>query len=120
MSDRSDVSSPSSIHVSDGITANLARVVDVSAARVFAEPVVVGDRVVIPAAAVESGGGFGYGGDSFANGGGGGGGYGNGRPVAVIEAGPDGVQVRPVVDVTKIGLTVLAAALTVWRATRRS
>jgi uncharacterized spore protein YtfJ len=86
---------------------------------VFREPVHVGDTVVIPAAAIAYGGGFGFGGDRGDAGGGGGGGWNDGRPVAVVEAGPDGVRIRPVVDVTKIGLTLVAAALTVWRATRR-
>ncbi len=78
-----------------------------------------GDRVVIPAATIEFSGGFGFGGEGPANGGGGGGGHHTGRPVAVIEVGPEGVRVRPVVDFTKVGLTLVAAALTVWRATRK-
>ena len=44
--------------------------------------------------------------------GGGGGGMSMGRPVATIVVGPDGVTVRPVVDVTKIAI----AALTAWGA----
>jgi uncharacterized spore protein YtfJ len=40
-------------------------------------------------------------------GGGGGGGTSSGRPVAVISVGPDGVEVEPIVDVTKIGLALL-------------
>ncbi len=101
------------------VGAGLERVISVSADRVFREPVRVGETVVIPAAAIMYGGGFGFGTDQSRNGGGGGGGWNDGRPVAVIEAGPAGVRVRPVVDVTKIGLAVLAAAITVWRATRR-
>ena len=104
------------------VTSGIARIVDVSASSVFTEPVQVGDRVVIPAAVIDRYGGFGYGagGDQQGGGdGGGGGGRSEGRPVAVIEAGPDGVRVRPVLDLTKLGLTVLAAALTVWRASRR-
>ena len=31
------------------------------------------------------------------------------RPVAIIAIGPDGVQVKPVVDATKLGLAALAA-----------
>ena len=104
--------------VGEGVADALGRIVDVSAARVYRDPVPVGDRVVIPAATVEAAGGFGWGSDNVNNGGGGGGGYGNGRPVAVIEAGPEGVRVKPVLDATKIGLTLLGAALTVWRATR--
>jgi uncharacterized spore protein YtfJ len=45
-------------------------------------------------------------------GGSGGGGGAGGRPVAVIVVGPDGVQVKPIFDVTKFGLAVL----TTWAA----
>jgi uncharacterized spore protein YtfJ len=105
----------------DRVVDGVASMLDASAARVYADPVQIGDRVVITAAAFESAGGFGYGAatEGDGDGGGGGGGYGNGRPVAVIEAGPDGVRVRPVIDLTRIGVTLVAAALTVWRATRR-
>jgi uncharacterized spore protein YtfJ len=105
--------------ISAAVATGLERLVHVSAERVFGEPVRVGDRVVIPAASIEIASGFGFGGDHRANGGGGGGGGANGRPVAVIEAGPSGVRVKPVVDVTRIGLTVVAALLAVWRATRK-
>ncbi len=97
----------------------LDRLMSVSADRVFADPVRIGDRVVIPAASVEFSGGFGFGGDRLSNGGGGGGGYQAGRPVAIIEAGPTGVKVKPVIDFTRVGLTLAAAVLTVWRATRK-
>jgi uncharacterized spore protein YtfJ len=97
----------------------LDRLMNVSADRVFREPVRIGDTVVIPAASIAYGGGFGFGGDNEDNGGGGGGGWNDGRPVAVIEAGPAGVKVRPVVDLTRIGLTLVAAALTIWRASKR-
>jgi len=95
----------------DGVVDGVASMLDASAARVYADPVQIGDRVVITAAAFERAGGFGHGADTD--------GGGTGRPVAVIEAGPDGVRVRPVIDFTRIGLTLAAAALTVWRATRR-
>ena len=101
------------------VISGLDRFANVSADRVFAEPVRVGDRVVIAAASIEFSGGFGFGGDSESNGGGGGGGHQRGRPVAIIEAGPSGVRVKPVIDFTRVGLTVLGAALTVWRATRK-
>jgi uncharacterized spore protein YtfJ len=102
--------------LSDG----LERLMTVSADRVFADPVHNGDRVVIPAARVEFTGGFGFGveqGQSEA--GGGGGGRRMGRPIAVIEAGPEGVRVKPVVDMTRVGLTLLAAGVAVWGASRR-
>jgi uncharacterized spore protein YtfJ len=101
------------------LNGGLDRLMRVSADLVFAQPVRVGDRVVIPAASVEFSGGFGFGGDNASNGGGGGGGHQAGRPVAIIEAGPSGVRVKPVIDFTRVGLTVLAAALTVWRAARK-
>jgi uncharacterized spore protein YtfJ len=97
----------------------LSRLADVSADRVFAEPIHVGERVIIPAAAIDITGGFGFGMDMVSEGGGGGGGRSQGRPVAIIEAGPDGVRIRPVVDFTRVALTLLAAALTVWRAMHR-
>ena len=56
------------------MNSGLDRLMNVTADRVYAEPVRVGDRVVIPAASIEIAGGFGFGGDSQSNGGGGGGG----------------------------------------------
>ncbi len=100
----------------------LDRLMNVGADRVYAEPVRAGDRVVIPAASVEFSGGFGFGGDHATSSGGGGGGHHAGRPVAIIEVGPDGVRVKPVIDFTRVGLALVAAALTaltVWRASRR-
>jgi uncharacterized spore protein YtfJ len=107
-------------------------------AAVFGQPVSSGDYTVIPAAEIAAGGGFGSGmgfgsprmrrsaapaasgepageGSSTeatvegAGGGGGGGGGAMGRPVAVIVVGPDGVEVKPVLDLTKISLTALGA-----------
>lgn len=49
--------------------------------------------------------------------GGGGGGVSLGRPVAAITIGPDGVQVKPIVDATKIALawvTVFGAMALMW------
>jgi uncharacterized spore protein YtfJ len=96
---------------------------------VYSEPVQVGDTTVITASEVVAGGGFGFGrglgaaperdheadtdaANAGAGGGGGGGGGGgsSARPVAAILIGPDGVKVKPIVDVTKIAL----AALTAW------
>jgi len=39
--------------------------------------------------------------------------------VAVIRVGPGGVEVSPVIDFTKIGVTLLLGAVGVWRALRR-
>ncbi len=97
---------------------------------VYSQPVVQGEYTVITASEVAAGGGFGFGmgigtpaaarpgegapaqqGNGDGGGAGGGGGS-SGRPVAVIVIGPTGVEVKPVLDVTKIGL----AALTTWGA----
>ena len=100
--------------------------------KVFGAPVVCGDRTVITAAHVAGGGGFGSGmglgmprasrgatseepGSTSepvtegAGGGGGGGGRSMGRPVAAIVISPDSVEVKPILDLTKISLTALAA-----------
>jgi uncharacterized spore protein YtfJ len=94
---------------------------------VYGEPVTVGEHTVITASEVNVGMGFGFGlgggpggggrrrrvsedkpqegeGEAGMGGGGGGGGASAGRPVAVISVGPEGVQVEPVVDPTKIAL----------------
>jgi uncharacterized spore protein YtfJ len=93
---------------------------------VYSEPVTAGDYTVITASEVRVGMGFGYGagggsapeateagGDQVqgegAGGGGGGGGASGSRPVAVVSIGPNGVQVEPVVDVTKIALAFITA-----------
>ncbi len=94
---------------------------------VFSEPMTVGDDLVITAVAWERAGGFGYGagqgqeeaGDVGTGGGGGGGGSSQGRPVAVIRVGPAGVEVTPVIDFTKIGVTLLLGLVGVWSALRR-
>ncbi|MCZ6567277.1 MAG: hypothetical protein O6923_03150 [Actinobacteria bacterium] len=93
---------------------------------VFSEPIQVGDDVVVTAVAWERAGGFGFGGgegtnddDSGHGGGGGGGGASQGRPVAVIRITPAGVEVKPVIDFTKIGLTLLLGVFGVWRVLRR-
>jgi uncharacterized spore protein YtfJ len=101
---------------------------------VYAEPVTAGDHTVITASEVSVGMGFGLGigggegrggpkkgmnqgepvedepeyeGEgSGLGGGGGGGGASVARPVAVISVGPEGVQVEPVVDPTKIAIAL--------------
>jgi len=110
---------------------------------VYSKPVISGNHTVITASEVTSGGGFGSGGgigpelplsmikkqddeaaphSEHVNGGGGGGigggGGSTGRPVAVIIIGPEGVTVKPVLDVTKIalaGVTVGIVMLTTFR-----
>ena len=86
--------------------------------KVYAEPVQHEGSLIIPAAEVVAGVGFGasFGaGGPFDNNGSGGGGSGGGggqthsRPVAVIIADKDGVRVEPVMDPTKIALTFFTA-----------
>jgi uncharacterized spore protein YtfJ len=91
---------------------------------VYSEPVVAGSFTVVTASEVTAGGGFGFGqgrgpadttsesSQAPSGGGGGGGGGSMGRPVAVITIGPEGVAVKPVLDVTKIAL----AGVTAWGA----
>jgi uncharacterized spore protein YtfJ len=97
---------------------------------VYSEPVTSGSYTVITASEVMVGGGFGSGigiGPTMSpsvkrvdeqmpqaqqqsvGGGLGGGGGSNGRPIAVIIIGPDGVTVRPVVDATKVALASITA-----------
>jgi uncharacterized spore protein YtfJ len=102
-------------------------VADVSA--VYGEPVQLGGAIVIPAAEVLAGFGYGIGfgsggsegeqpesgkpgrsGESGSGGGGGGGGRTFARPVALIVADQSGIRVEQVVDTTKIALAALTAA----------
>ncbi len=99
---------------------------------VYGEPVTAGEYTVITASEVGVGMGYGFGGgtgtsteaasteeegdageveeaDAGAGGGGGGGGFSGSRPVAAISIGPEGVEVQPVVDVTKIALAFITA-----------
>jgi uncharacterized spore protein YtfJ len=102
---------------------------------VYGQPVGSGRYTVITAAEVTSGGGFGMGlglgppsrpgrkaaptaaaaqpedRQTGGAGGLGGGGGAMGRPVAIIAIGPDGVRVKPVVDVTKVALAGLTAGV---------
>ena len=114
---------------------------------VFAPPVTAGEYTVITASEVYVGLGVGYGGGGGSGPapheegaedepaaaeqaaeesqpeavgigvGGGGGGVSLGRPVAAITIGPDGVEVKPIVDVTKIVLawfTMAGAVALMW------
>ncbi len=95
---------------------------------VYGEPLHEGNTTIIPCAEILSVAGFGVGygsggqaqGDqgaqgaqgqqSGSGGGGGGGGRVLSRPVAVVEITPDGVNVKPIVDVTKLAI----AGITTW------
>jgi uncharacterized spore protein YtfJ len=78
---------------------------------VYGKPIQKGDTLIIPTAEVVSFMGFGMGdsGKQNVGGGGGGGGQTHSRPVAIIIAGPEGIRVEPVVDVTKIALAMFTA-----------
>lgn len=90
---------------------------------VFSQPVTVGDHTIITASEYSAGMGVGYGGgggvgpaaneetnEPIGYGGGGGGGGGTtARPVATIIISPSGVRVEPIVDVTKIAITMFTA-----------
>ncbi len=78
----------------------------------FSQPVEANGYTVITASEAISSGGFGLGGGAQGQGGGGGGGFSMARPVATIVIGPEGVKVRPVIDVTKLAI----AAITAWGA----
>ncbi len=69
------------------------------ATRVFTEPVTAGDHVTITATACVA--------DAHRR-------VSRGRVVALIEAGPDGVRVKPVLDVARVGVAVVVAALAAW------
>jgi uncharacterized spore protein YtfJ len=110
----------------------ISRLFDVARpAAVFGEPVTQGEYKVITASEISVGLGYGSGSGGGMGpapsegeegeeseekseamgygGGGGGGGFSGGRPVAVIEIGPNGVRVEPVVDPTKIVLAFFTA-----------
>jgi len=104
---------------------------------VFGPPATHGDYTVITSSEVMSGLGFGFGGgsgpagtpadeeeqpqeqttpsDKIASGtGGGGGGYSAARPVAVIVVSPQGVEVKPVFDLTKVALAWITAVASIF------
>ena len=96
---------------------------------VYGEPFEVGEYTIIPAAEVSLGLGVGHIPTRYVSkqntqeesseqqdvpviseergSGGGGGGGGGSRPVAVISVGPEGVEIKPVFDWTKLGLAFL-------------
>lgn len=99
---------------------------------VYGEPVFHEEKVIIPTAEILCAMGFGVGsgggsssadsGGTGTGGGGGGGGRVLSRPVAVIVSSPAGVEVKPIVDITKIAMAGLTAfgfvATMIYRMTR--
>jgi uncharacterized spore protein YtfJ len=115
-----------------GIMERLLDTADVS--KVYGEPILHDGVMILPAAEVLAIAGFGMGsGGGVAlqqegqksrgsGGGGGGGGKTLARTVAVIVASPEGVEVRPVIDFTKIALAALTAAgfvMAAWSGMKR-
>jgi len=110
---------------SNRLTERLLEVTEPGA--VFSTPVQAGEYTLITASEVlvSLGSGYGYGiasppeaseetpspnqSPAGSGGGGGGGGFASGRPVAVISVGPEGVQVQPVMDRTKLGIALISA-----------
>jgi len=89
-------------------------------------PVVVGDRTVVPLIETFASGGFGGGsglgteGSNEGSGaGGGGGGIGRSRAIAVADVGPEGVKIRPVIDITGLALPAVSAIATLLFGRRR-
>ncbi len=110
---------------SNRLTERLLEVTEPGA--VFSKPSKSGEYTLITASEVMVGLGSGYGygisepvegseadlgkgqPPAGAGGGGGGGGMSSGRPVAVVSVGPEGVQVHPVIDRTKLGVALISA-----------
>ena len=108
----------------------LERLADVgNPSSVFGQPVESGEYTVITASEARVGLGFGYGGgggtgssdgsdaepgSSGFGGGGAGGGAAVARPVAIIEIGPNGARVEPVIDPTKIALAFFTTLLSIF------
>jgi hypothetical protein len=87
---------------------------------------VVGDRTVIPLIETFASGGFGGGSGSGIEGssegsgsGGGGGGIGRSRTIAIADVGPEGVKIRPVIDVTGLALPAVSAVVALLLGRRR-
>jgi uncharacterized spore protein YtfJ len=100
------------------VSDSLNKLADAATVRaVYAEPIKNGETIVVNSAevlavatfGVGSGGGKDPNGGVGGGGGGGGGGRAFARPVAAIVITPNGVRVKPIVDVTKIALAALTA-----------
>ncbi|UCG24181.1 MAG: hypothetical protein JSW55_18995 [Chloroflexota bacterium] len=108
----------------------LERLADVGGpGAVFGAPVESGEYTVITASEARVGLVYGYGGgggtdssdgddaesgSSGFGGGGGGGGAAVARPVAIIEIGPNGARVEPIIDPTKIALAFFTTLLSIF------
>ena len=93
---------------------------------VISQPISEHGHTAIIASEIMVGLGAGYGNgrskNDFGNGGGGGG-FSMGRPVALIQIGPDGVRQESLFDVTKVGLATIATLGSIflsWQRVRRA
>jgi uncharacterized spore protein YtfJ len=106
--------------------ANVTRIAEHAVATAcFGPPASAGDRTMIPVAEVMYGMGFGWGGgqnrgDGSEGSGGGGGGGSRVRGIAVIEIGPEGVRVHPIIDQTAVALAGITLATAVVAITART
>ena len=114
-----------SVESSQETTELIGRLFDVALPdAIFSDPLTKGDYTVILASetTVSMGAGFGGGGgidtdgEQGSGGGGGGGGYAANRPVAMIEIGPNGVRVEPIIDASKIVVTFIASLIAIFAA----
>ena len=77
----------------------------------FGEPVVSGDRTVIPVARVQGAGGYGFGrGGEEGGQGGGGGGWLDAKPAGFLEIGPGGTTFEKIPDPDRFGRTLRMGA----------
>ena len=93
----------------------IRRVLDaVAGARLcYGEPVVAGDRAVIPVARLSTAGGYGFGSGNDPEGegsGGGGGGWLEAKPVGFIEVGPAGARYEKIPDPERVARNLKAGA----------
>ena len=128
--EHTEVETAASAGMAAHVMERLIATADVS--KVYAPAIEHGERLMIPAGELVAVAGFGMGSGSGIAGagsgsprrGGGGGGGGGGktfaRSVAVVVSSPEGVEIRPVIDVTKIALAALTAVGFVWAAWKRT
>jgi uncharacterized spore protein YtfJ len=121
MSDHSNKIMLETVTNQESANALIGRLFDITRPdTVYSQPITVGEHTIITASEYMAGMGVGYGSGGGMNvpeepenvgfgGGGGGGGTTLARPVATIIISPSGVRVEPIVDVTKIAITLFTA-----------
>ena len=142
MTEETNSTFTTAVHNQDEVTRLTERLFEViQPETVFSKPKRTGEYTLITASEVATGLGSGYGfgsylpplpletdqeeveieveGGNSGGGGGGGGGMATGRAVAVISVGPDGVNIHPVIDKTKLGIALLSAVGSMFLAISR-